>query len=193
MGELMVGPTLLAALAAALPQAGGDVPLESATLPLPTALRDGASIVSLDTDANVTVLRESDGVMVCMADPPGDDIFDARCYHREFITYIYRIRQLRALGVEGDAIDPQISEEMEAGMLHVTMAPTAGYRMYGPLTAITEDGTAWTDEMDRWQSLHIPHAIAENMGVITEPEGDMPYVMDSGNRWSHVMIVHDGE
>ena len=47
--------------------------------------------------------------------------------------------------------------------------------------------------MDRWQSLHIPHAIAESMGVITEPEGDMPYVMDSGNLWSHVMIVHDGE
>ncbi|MEL1249924.1 hypothetical protein [Aurantiacibacter gilvus] len=171
----------------------GNLPLESATLPLPTALRDDATIVSLDEDAAVRVLREGDGIMVCMADPPGDDRFDARCYHREFITYIYRLRQLRALGVERSAIDLQIAEEMEAGTLHVTMAPTAGYRMIGPLTSLTEDATAWTDEMDRWQSLHIPRAIAENMGVITESEGNMPYVMASGELWSHVMIVHDGE
>ena len=173
-----------------------SAPLESATLPLPPELRESASIVSLDSEGNVATLRNGDGKMVCMADRPDDDTFDVRCYHREFIPYLYRIRQLAAEGVARSDIDARIEQEMEADMFHMTMLPTAGYRMLGPITALTEDGTAWTDEMWRWQSIHVPRATAEDLGFVTEDElglaaGEdalMPYVMASGDLWSHVMI-----
>lgn len=173
-----------------------EAPLESATLPLPTELRVKASIVSLDSEGNVTTLRSGDGQMVCIADRPDDDAFDARCYHRDFIPYFYRVRQLSAEGVARTDIDARIEQEMEAGTFQMTMRPTAGYRMLGPITALTENGTAWTEEMWRWQSIHIPNATAEDLGFVTEEdlglvtgnEALMPYVMANGNLWSHVMI-----
>ena len=172
---------------ALLAVAASAPPLESATLPLPPELRESASIVSVTT-AGVTTLRQGTGKMVCIADPPGDEDFDARCYHRDFIPYLYRSRQLAAEGVADEAIDARIEQELKAGTLHMTMAPTAGYRMYGPITALTKDGTGWTDKMSRWQSIHTPRATAEDLGFITENKALMPFVMSSGSLWSHVMI-----
>lgn len=165
-----------------------SVPLESATLPLPPELRESTSIVSLDAAGRVSTLRSGTGNMVCIADPPDDDTFDARCYHRDFIPYLYRVRQLSAEGVTRGDIDAQIETELEANLIRITMEPTAGYRMYGPLTALIENGSAWTDEMRRWQSIHIPRANAEDLGFVTENEALMPYVMASGDLWAHVMI-----
>lgn len=174
----------LALMAAAV----APVPIQSATLPLPPELRESASIVSMDEAGKVTTLREGSGKMVCIADPPGDEDFDARCYHRDFISYLYRSRQLAAEGVAYEQLNARIEQELKAGTVHITMAPTAGYRMYGPITALTPDGTGWTDKMSRWQSIHVPRATAEDMGFVLENKALMPYVMSSGALWSHVMI-----
>lgn len=173
---------LLAAATAA------TLPLESATLPLPPELRAGASIVSVDEEGHVATLREGTGKMVCIADRPGDDRFDARCYHRDFIPYLYRARQLSAQGLKRDEIDARIEQELADGSFSMTMKPSAGYRMLGPISALTGEGTGWTDEMRRWQSLHIPRATAGDLGFVTEREGSMPFVMASGRLWAHVMI-----
>ncbi|WP_427970008.1 hypothetical protein, partial [Altererythrobacter sp.] len=111
---------LIAALAS-------SVPLESSTLPLPPELRESASIVSLDSAGKVTTLRSGAGKMVCIADAPDDDTFDVRCYHRDFIPYLYRVRQLSAEGVVDTDIDVRIEQELEAGTFHMTMKPSAGY------------------------------------------------------------------
>lgn len=164
------------------------VPLESATLPLPPELRAGASIVTIDTTGKPITARERTGIMVCIADQPGDDVFDARCYHRDFIPYLYRSFQLRSEGLSGEAIDARIEQELKAGTFHMKLMPSAGYRMYGPISALTKDGTGWTDKMSRWQSIHLPRATAEDMGLVTDNKPLMPYVMSSGALWSHVMI-----
>lgn len=164
------------------------VPIESATLPLPPELRGSASIVAIDKAGKPTVLRQGEGRMVCIADQPGDDDFDARCYDRDFIPYLYRSRQLAAQGVPDKDIDARIEKEMKAGTFHMKMTPTAGYRMFGPIRALTNNGTAWTGEMSRWQSIHIPRATAKQLGLPTENRPPMPYVMASGALWAHVMI-----
>ena len=162
--------------------------LETATLPLPPELRAAASIVSIDKSGKVTQLRDGSGKMVCIADTPGDETFDARCYHRDFIPIVYRMKQLVAAGVREEQFNARLEKELKAGKLHITMKPTAGYRMLGPITALTKDGTGWTAEMSRWQSIHIPRAKAEDLAVVTENKVPMPYVMSSGELWAHVMI-----
>lgn len=163
-------------------------PIESATLPLPPELRASATIVSIDKGGKVSTLREGKGTMVCIADPPGDDVFDARCYHRDFIPYFYRSVQLGAEGLSEKQSEAQIEKEMRAGTFHMRMAPSAGYRMYGPMSALTGNGTSWTSKMSRWQSIHIPSARAEEMGLVTNNKPPMPDVMSSGGLWAHVMI-----
>jgi len=167
--------------------AAAPASLDSATLPLPPELRDSASIVSMDK-AGIHTLRKGTGKMVCIADAPGDDVFDARCYHRDFIPYFYRLQQLSAEGVPEEQMDARIEKELESGTLHMRMQPSAGYRMYGPITALTNGGTGWTAKMTRWQSIHIPRATAEDMGLVTDNKPLMPYVMASGSLWAHVMI-----
>ena len=171
---------ILAALAA--------LPFESATLPLPPELRASATVVSVDRAGKLTTLRQASGKMVCIADQPDDDVFDARCYHRDFIAYLFRSLQLRAQGLSEAKVDEKIEQEIKAGTFHMRMAPSVGYRMYGPITAITNHGTGWTSKMQRWQSIHIPRATAEDMGLVTDNKPVMPYVMSSGGLWAHVMI-----
>ncbi len=168
--------------------AASAAPLESATLPLPPELRASASIVSVGKTGEVTTLRRGSGRMVCTADWPDDDLFDARCYDRDFIPYLYRSMQLLKHGVPGDQVDARIQHEIEAGKFDMTMKPTAGYRMSGPITALIDNGTAWTKEISRWQSIHIPLATAESVGLTTKNEPPMPYVMSSGELWAHIMI-----
>ena len=48
--------------------------------------------------------------------------------------------------------------------------------------------TGWTEKMTRWQSIHIPNATAEDLGLVVDQKDLMPFVMASGTLWSHVMI-----
>jgi hypothetical protein len=172
--------------------AAAAAPLASATLPLPPELRASASSVSMDR-TGIHTLRKGTGKMVCIADAPGDDVFDVRCYHRDFIPYFYRLQQLSAEGVPEEQMDARIEKELKSGTLHMRMQPSAGYRMYGPITALTNDGTVWTEKMTRWQSIHIPRATAQDMGLVTDNKPLMPYVMASGSLWAHVMINSPAE
>ena len=160
---------------------------DASTLPLPPELRGSAAIVAMDGDARVTSLREGGGPMVCIADRPGDEVFDARCYHRDFIPYLYRARELYRDGLDREAVEERIEAELADGALTFALTPTAGYRMYGPIGALHDDGS-WSDEMGRWQSVHFPRATSEQLGLVTDQEGAMPFMMASGTLWSHVMI-----
>lgn len=168
--------------------AAATAPIESATLPLPANLRASATIVTFDATGKQITLRAGTGNIVCNADFPGDEIFDVRCYHRDFVPYINRSWRLAAQGMAEKDVEDTIRKEIAAGTFHMRMAPSAGYRMYGPISALTENGTAWSDKMARWQSIHIPRATAEDMGLTTIYEDQMPYVMSSGDLWAHIMI-----
>ena len=179
---------LFVSLAAAVAATAATPPIESATLPLPPDLRAGATIVTFDRTGKQITLRAGSGNMVCNADNPGDEVFDVRCYHRDFVPYIHRSWVLASQGMAEKDIEQTIRKEISAGTLRVRMTPSAGYRMYGPISALTDNGTAWTSKMSRWQSIHIPLATAEDMGLTTTYEGQMPYVMSSGALWAHIMV-----
>ena len=50
--------------------------MAAAVLPLPMQLRDGATIVRLDSSLQPEVLRQGTNGIVCIADAPNDDDFD---------------------------------------------------------------------------------------------------------------------
>jgi hypothetical protein len=127
--------------------------------------------------------------MICLADSPGDSVFDVRCYQVGFVPVIYRIRQLIAQGVADSALEGAIDAEIRSGKLPITKAPTAGYRMYGPVTGYDPARNAVSDRIDAWQSIHVPYRTAASMGLSTKEDGIHPYVMASGTYWAHVMIM----
>jgi hypothetical protein len=182
------------ALLAMASRAQGQTPtraqqIAAAVLPLPVGLRAEAGVVRLDQRGYPQEWRASRNGMVCLADEPGDSVFDVRCYHASFIPLLYRARQLAAAGTPDSTIDAAMDREIHAGKLRLPHGPTAGYRMYGPASGLDWTTTAASDAIDAWQSIHFPYHTAAELGLPTGENGIHPYVMASGSWWSHVMIM----
>jgi hypothetical protein len=189
--------TLVLALLGALGEAGilaaqaGPPPqaLAASVIPLPEALRDGAGVRVIGP-SGVSVLRASTNGLMCTADRPGDDVFDVRCYHEVWLAVMDYARLLRRQGVRDSALDARLKDAARQGIIRFPDSPTAGYRMLGPISAFDATTTSAGEAIDKWQSVHFPFRTATELGLPTTPEGVMPYVMDSGTWWSHVMIIH---
>jgi hypothetical protein len=172
--------------------------IAAAVPPLPPQLREGAAVVSLDASVMPVALRAGSNALVCIADRPGDDVFDVRCYHKDFIDVVYRSFQLGGSGTSGPRVTDTIERELKDGRLKMTLAPTFGYRMLGPVSAFNAASMSVGREIRSWQSIHLPYKTTPELGVIdqqTIPQNQrttipMPYTMASGTYWSHVMIVH---
>ncbi len=170
----------------------------SAVLPLPMGLRSGAGVLGSSHQGEREQLRESQNGMVCAADDPADDQFDVRCYHEDFWVVIRRARFLRRRAPTPEAGIERLTQQLMDGTLPLPSAPTAGYRMLGPISAFDSESNLAGPEIRKWQSIHFPFKTAEEMGLPEEIEenmpgtmqGVMPWVMASGSWWSHVMITH---
>lgn len=194
------GMIVVASCAALAAQATTDTAgaIAAAVLPLPPELRAGAAVVRLDASSMPVTLRAGSNPLVCIADRPGDDAFDVRCYHKDFIGVVYRSFQLGGTGVSGPRVTETIERELKDGTLTMTLAPTFGYRMLGPIGAFNPATMAVGREIRSWQSIHLPFKTTAELGVIDQqaippdrrPTIPIPYTMASGTYWSHVMIVH---
>jgi hypothetical protein len=182
------------ALAATPGVAAAQVPtraqqVAAAVLPLPAVLRAGAGVVRLDSRGHPEEWRASRNGMVCLADQPGDSLFDVRCYQASFIPLVYRARQLAAAGTPDSLFDATMDREIHGGELRIPDGPTAGYRMLGPISGFDWATNAAGDTIDAWQSIHFPYRTAGQLGLPTQEDGIHPFVMSSGTWWSHVMIM----
>ena len=177
--------------------------IAAAVLPLPTALREEAGVWRWAGD-QTEQLRESRNGMSCRIDDPSDDRFDVRCYNDEFWVVIRRGLRLRRILASREEVAEQLLRELDDGELQLPSAPTAGYRMLGPIAAYDTPSNEAGADIRKWQSIHFPFKTADEMGLPedqgpnapnesngpNEP-GLMPFVMASGTWWSHVMIVHE--
>ena len=167
-----------------------------AVLPLPEQLRDGATVMRMDSTHRPVVVRQGSNGMVCMRVVPGEAAWDARCYEATIARLIFRAGELAMSGLTIDSLGPRIQAEARAGTLTLPTQPVAAYRALGPERAYVAATGAVTAEMEIWQSLHVPFATAEAMGLpdestISGTERDrVPYVVSSGTWWAHVMIGH---
>lgn len=165
-----------------------DKTVAAATLPLPESMRNGAEVVQLDDAHQPTVLRKGTNAMVCIADKPGDDQFDVRCYQKDFIAVVYP-----AYPAPSSA---KVAADIKAGNLKLSNVPTAGYRCLGPASGYDPLTNRLTADVECWESIHFPFRTASEIGLPEEadvPESlqrSVPYVMASGRYWSHVMIRH---
>ncbi len=175
---------------------GSDQEITAAVLPLPDLLKDGAAVVRLNQGGFPEPLRKGTNTMVCIANRPGSDRFDVRCYQEDFIGVVYRAFQLGAEGIRGEKVSKQIEAEIKAGKLSLPGHPTAGYRCLGPAKAYNASTNTATDEIFCWESVHFPFHTAHELGLMDQSEipesmqRKLPFVMGSGTYWCHVMIMH---
>ncbi len=159
--------------------------IAEAVTPLPEAQRDGATVYGFRDDAELAVvIREGTNDFLCLADTPGDEIFQVSCYHKSLDPFMAMGRRLRAEGLSAAQVMERRKAAMEAGTLTIPMN--------GAMTTLR--GTIRPDAMHPdtvsvLSVLYVPYATAESTGLPTRPMGvGRPWLMQSGMHRAHIMI-----
>jgi len=165
----------------------GEARIAGAVAAAPEDRRAEARVIGFAADGTLEVLREGSNEIICLADTPGDERFQAVCYHKSLEPFMARGRQLRAAGVE-DTLAVR-HQEADAGTLQMPEQPVALYNLNGgadvfdPETGAVE-GASWL-----WV-VYTPYATTESTGLpTTEQAPGGPWIMRPGTASAHIMIV----
>jgi len=183
----IVGPPALAQTRTA------DEQVAAATFPLPEEMRAGARVIGWKDSGERTDLREGTNGMICIADEPGDERFRVVCYPEALHPLLSRSRALREEGLEEAERDRLLEEEVKAGKIVLPEQPAVLHVINGPAGSHEPATEEASGEVSQLRIIFTPYQTAEAMGLPTERQGDMPWVMNSGELFSHIMIVREGD
>jgi hypothetical protein len=162
--------------------------IAGAVAPVPEAMREGATVLGYDANNELTTLREGSNELICIADTPGDDRFQAVCYHRSLEPFMARGRELRAEGLSAEENLRIRHEEADAGKLEMPAMPALFYNMAGPIEGF-DSATAPISLF----AIYTPYATAESTGMPARPaRPGGPWIMRPGTASAHIMIIPPG-
>lgn len=162
-----------------------DLQVRLAVQAAPADMRDGATVHGWNDDGSVSVIREGDNGMICLAPNPSREDFEVSCHHEGLEPFFERGRELSMSGVTGNARTQARWDEYTAGTLPIPYGAT-NYILTGegfdPATAEIQSPYL------RWV-IYTPEATAETTGL---PEAGgapgAPWLMFAGTPGSHIMI-----
>lgn len=188
-------PILLASLPAShraaaqspvVPNAAAQV--AAATLPLPAAMRSGATVLGYRTASRLEVLRQGNNGMTCLAHNPADvDRFHVACYHDSLEPFMARGRALRAQGVSASQVDTVRFAEVASGKLKMP-ASGALYSLTGPAGDFDAAKVA-APKSRLLFVVYLPGATQASTGLSTIPSVGQPWLMLPGTPKAHIMFV----
>lgn len=179
---------LLQTQSAALPPPPAARQIEWAVQAAPERLRADATVFGYGSDGAMTTLRKGTGFLVCLADDPKQPNHHVSCYHQDLDPFMARGRELRGKGLKDPAIDSVRLAEVKGGKLKMPSQPAVLYQFI----ARPGNADAATGEVKNGQNMYvvyIPFATPETTGLSLAPKPGMPWLMDSGLPWAHVMIT----
>lgn len=183
-----------AGVAAARAQRAAQAPAQpaarqvaAAVLALPESMRAGATVLGYDAQGRLTRLRQGTNRMTCLADDSRDDRFHVACYHDSLEPFMARGRELRAQGVEANAVESTRNADVAAGRIRMPAAAalyslTAPAGGYDPATGAVRGGR-------HLFVVYVPMATEASTGISATPRGNGPWLMDPGSPKAHIMFT----
>jgi hypothetical protein len=161
-----------------------DYQIRTATLPAPEHLRAEATIMGWDAHEQVITLREGSNHIICLADNPLKDGYNASAYHKDLEAFMKRGRALRKEGKSREEIFKIRGEEVQSGKLNMpdraTLYVSSG--KYNVESGVVED--LYTRYV-----IYIPYATEASTGMPLSPSAPgSPWIMDPGTHRAHIMI-----
>jgi len=169
-----------------------EAQVAAAILPLPDEMRAGATVIGWNGAGVRTDLREGTNGMICIADEPGNERFRVVCYPEALHPLLSRSRELREENLEEAERDRRLEEEVEAGKVVLPEQPAVLHVIDGPVGSYDPAIGRASGEVSQLRIIFTPYQTAEAMGLPTERQDGMPWVMNSGELFSHIMIVREG-
>ena len=164
-----------------------DEQMTQAVLPLPAEMRAHASVLGYSPEGKLTLLRNGNGSMTCLANDPRSARFHVACYHKSLEPFMARGRALRAQGVKGDMVDSVRFREAREGKLKLPDAPALLYALTGEKDAY--DPATKSARARALFVVYMPYATSETTGLSAVPAQGTPWVMFPGTPKAHIMFV----
>ncbi|MFN0087490.1 MAG: hypothetical protein ACKVX9_19020 [Blastocatellia bacterium] len=180
----LISMTFSAAAQTAVPSA--EEQIAATILAAPEERRAGAGVLGYDAQGKIVTLRKGENELICLADKPGDDRFNAACYHKDLEPFMARGRELDAQGIKGGERNEKYRwKEIKEGKLAMPKEPRMLYVLsgkgYDAATGKVVNGSV------RWV-IYVPFATAESTGLSTKSKRGEPWLMDAGTPGAHIMI-----
>ena len=176
------------AVSQSAPLATPDQQMAAAVLPLPEAMRAGATVLGYREAGRLVELRKGTNGMICLADEPGDERFHVACYADTMEPFMARGRALRAAGVSAGQVDSVRFREVRAGKLPVPKSAAALWSLSGQ--GANWDRAAGTVTGARpLYVIYVPFATEASTGIPATPAQGTPWLMHPGTPKAHIMFV----
>ena len=183
---VMLGFVVYPALAQVPPP---DHQIGAAVAAAPEDARAGATVLGYDAYGKLITLREGVNALVCLADDPAREGFNAACYHKDLEPFMTRGRQLRAEGKEFKEVFDTREAEVQAGTLKMPTQPTTLYVLSGK-EGRYDPASGTVENAHLRFVVYVPYATAEESGLPIQPTGPgQPWLMDAGTHRAHIMIT----
>lgn len=163
--------------------------IAATVLTLPEELQDGAKVLGYNESGTLVVIKEGTNDMVCIADDPNKDGYNAACYHSDLEPFMARGRELKAAGKSSGEVTEIRETEAKNGLLKMPDHPTTLHVCYGA------DGkynniTGKLENTDLRYVVYIPWATPESTGLPIRPMvPGGPWIMNPGTHRAHIMIT----
>lgn len=165
-----------------------DRQVSEAVLAAPEGKRTEAGVLGYTSASEVELLREGGNELLCLADDPESEGFTVSCYHRDLEPFMARGRELRARGMEGEAVDSVRFAEIRSGELSYPDHPAALFTVAAEQPPEAPGSGELPADAQRLTVLYVRGATAEQLGLPAKPSGGIPWLMAAGQPDAHVMI-----
>ncbi len=160
-----------------------DIQIQQAILALPEEFREGAMVLGYKGSSELTVIREGNNTMICLADDPRMDGFKVVGYHKDLDPFMQLGRTLKKEGKSVKEIFEIRKDEIKSGNINIR----DGSLLYVVSCQYDEQG----QPIDLYQRfvVYMPFATAESTGLALTPSyPGGPWIMDPGTHRAHIMI-----
>lgn len=166
-----------------------EIQIKMAVIPAPKDKKENAKVYGYDKNGKLTVLREGNNDMICLASDPTKEKLHVACYFSELEPFMARGRELIADGITGKERDKIRGDEIESGKLPMPRGISTLF-VYDADEGAFDPQTGEVSKGRLRSVLYVPFLTGEESGLPTSPVGPgIPWLMDAGTHKAHIMIT----
>jgi len=165
-----------------------EIQMAGALLAAPDEDRAEATVMGYDQSGALILLKQGTNKLICLADNPGQEGFNAACYHENLEPFMARGRELKMQGKDRGQVFQIREEEAKAGKLKMPDHASTLHILSGP-DGKYNPSTGKVDNATLRYVVYVPWATAESTGLPIRPlVPGGPWIMDPGTHRAHIMI-----
>lgn len=165
----------------------------TALMAAPAESREECTVIGFNMTGEFVTFKEGTNNLICLADDPSKDGFNAACYHKSLEPFMARGRELRAEGKNPQEIFDMREAESKAGTLTLGDPGATLHIYYGPESKY-DPKTGEVKEANYRYVVYMPWATSASTGLPKSPIApNHPWIMNPGTHRAHIMITPKGE